>query len=562
MTEHLPVDLFHWLVSLGPIIVLLILLVRYEWSAHTAAVIAMFLAAVIGVVLFRTPALALAVSAAKGVWDAVFVLYVVWPALLLYLVTQRAGALYAIRKGIQQFSTNDLFLVLAFGWVFVSFLQGITGFGAPIAIVAPLLLALGVKPVYAVAIPLIGHAWNNNFGTLAVAWFATDTVTPLEAPVETAVHTALLHAVPIVLAGFAIAWLYGRTKAIRHALPMIVVIAAVQSVTLVLVAIYSPFIAGFLAAAVATFVLYPLSRWDRYDRQHEPFDRPAMTEDMSRSVATDGGEPAEHEEEEPEPLMGLFEAVLPYLVLLVVAVVVAFPSVDEVLSQFEVGFPFPAVETGYLEHAAEDPYSPFAILTHPGTIILLGAVFGWLLYRRGGYYEDWREVMETSPQIDEEPSMLHSLLKNGVPASLAIVLLVVMATIMLGSGQIRVLALGIAAVVTGTTYLFLSNGIGVLGSFITGSNTASNILFAPLQNETAAALDLPQWTVLGSQMTGGAFGNAISPSNVVLGTGTVGIVGQEGEVLRKTLPWVVLVAVVVGFMTVLISGFVFMGGAS
>ncbi len=158
--------------------------------------------------------------------------------------------------------------------------------------------------------------------------------------------------------------------------------------------------------------------------------------------------------------------------------------------------------------------------------------------------------------------MSHSLLKNGVPASLAIVILVVMATVMVDSGQIRVLALGIAAVVSGTMYLFLSNGIGVLGSFITGSNTASNILFAPLQNETAAALDLPQWSVLGAQMTGGAFGNAISPSNVVLGTGTVGIVGDEGKVLRKTLPWVVLVALIVGVFTVLISGFVFMGGGA
>lgn len=91
-----------------------------------------------------------------------------WPALLLYRVGDRAGAFVALREGIERFSRNELFLVLAFGWVFASFLQGIAGFGVPIAVVTPLLLALGVRPIYAVLIPLIGHAWANMFGTLAV----------------------------------------------------------------------------------------------------------------------------------------------------------------------------------------------------------------------------------------------------------------------------------------------------------------------------------------------------------------------------------------------------------
>lgn len=104
----------------------------------------------------------------------------VWPALLLYQVTKHAGAFEAIRLGIQEHSRNRLFLVLAFGWVFASFLQGIAGFGAPIAIVAPLLIGLGVRPIMAVVIPLIGHAWANMFGTLAVSWHATRLVVDLQ----------------------------------------------------------------------------------------------------------------------------------------------------------------------------------------------------------------------------------------------------------------------------------------------------------------------------------------------------------------------------------------------
>lgn len=559
MAEALPVDLFHWIIASIPILILLVLLIRYRWSAHTAAVMGMFGASVIALTIFQAPLFAYAVAVGKGVWDAIFVLYVVWPALLMYLITERAGALYALRVEIQQFSTNDLFLVLAFGWVFVSFLQGITGFGAPIAIVAPLLLALGVRPIYAVAIPLIGHAWNNNFGTLAVGWFAANSVAPFEAPVETALQTAIIHIAPILAGGIAIAWLYGRWNAVRHGMPMILVVGAAQWVGLMLVAVYSPFLSGFLAGAVALIVLYPLSRWQRYDQQHDPFDRPAMQEAMSQEVATDGGEPTEAEEE-PEPVMGLVEAFIPYGVLLAIALVVALPPVEGFLGQFEIGFPFPAIETGYLEQEAADPYEPFAVLTHPGSIILVGVVFGYALFRSRGYYDEWRNVMETSEHVKEEGSILDGMKENGVPASLSIILLIIMAIVMVETGQITVLALGIAAVLPGTAYLFVSNGIGILGAFITGSNTASNIMFSPLQDETAAELDLPQWTVLGSQMTGGAVGNAISPSNIVLGTGTVGIPGEEGDVLRITLPWVALVFVLVGVLTVLVSGFVFLGG--
>ena len=561
MSEALPVDVFHWIVASVPILILLVLLVRYRWSAHTAAVMGMFGASAIALTIFQAPPFAYAVAVGKGVWDAVFVLYVVWPAILMYLITERAGALYTLRVRIEQFSSNDLFLVLAFGWLFASFLQGVVGFGAPIAIVAPLLLALGVRPIYAVAIPLIGHAWNNNFGTLAVGWFAADSVAPFEAPVETALQTAIIHVAPIIAGGIAIAWLYGRWNGVRHGLPMIVVVGAVQWVGLMAVAIYSPFLSGFLAASAALVVLYPLSRWERYDQQHDPFERPAMEESMSRDVATDGGESTEdEEEEEPDPVMGLFEAFLPYGVLLVIALVVALPPVEDFLAQFEVGFSFPAIETGYLEQEAESPYEPFAVLTHPGSIILLGVVFGYALFKRRGYYDEWRSVMETSPHVEEEGSIFDGLKENGVPASLSIILLIIMAIVMVETGQITVLALGIAAILPPTAYLFASNAIGVLGAFITGSNTASNIMFSPLQDETAGELDLPQWTVLGSQMTGGAVGNAISPSNIVLGTGTVGIPGREGDVLRITLPWVVLVILLVGALTVLVSGFVFLGG--
>lgn len=563
---QLPIDLSHWVIALLPILALLVLLVIFRLPADTAAAFAMFTAVVIALTVFRTPLLALSVAAAKGVWDAIGVLYVVWAAVLLYLITDRAGAMYTLRTRIQHYTDNDLFLVLAFGWVFVGFLQGITGFGTPIAIVAPLMLALGVRARYAVAIPLIGHAWANNFGTLAVAWFGARSVVDMQAPIATAVQAALLHAIPIFGAGFAIAWLYGRTKALRHAWPMVVVVGSIQSIALVVLVNYSRFISAFLASTLGMLSLYLLARWGRYATQHEPFERPAMVESMGGAAATDGGRPVADggtaAADEPEPVMGFGESLIPYAVLVAVALLAAIPAVSSFLGQFTFGFSFPAVSTGFLQHAAERPYSPLAVLSHPGTIILVGVLIAGFVYRSRGYYGRWRTVMEESPHVEEKPTIRRGAIQNGVPASLAIILLVMMARIMLDTGQIVVLARGIAIVVPPQIYLFIANSIGVLGAFITGSNTASNILFAPLQSETAASLGLSQPTVLAAQMTGGAFGNAISPSNVVLGTGTAGILGEEGDVLRITLPWVFIMFVLVGIATLLINGLVVVGGGA
>src|SRR5262245_50344954 len=148
-TGQLPVDFLHWILAAASIIALLIFLVPLRWRAPEAGPASMFVAAVVALIAFRMPLQTLAVAGAKGVWDAIFILFVIWPALLLYQVTKQAGAYDALRIGIARFSRNELFIILAFSWVFASFLQGIAGFGGPIVVVVPLLLAMGVKPVYA-----------------------------------------------------------------------------------------------------------------------------------------------------------------------------------------------------------------------------------------------------------------------------------------------------------------------------------------------------------------------------------------------------------------------------
>jgi len=144
---QLPVDILHWTLSVVPVIVLAFLLIQLRWTAQQAGALGIFVAAAIALLVFRTPLETLAVAGGKGVWDAIFILLVIWPALLLYQIMDKSGGYEAMRQGITRMSRNELFIVVALGWVFASFLQGIDGFGNPIAIVAPLLVAFGLKPI-------------------------------------------------------------------------------------------------------------------------------------------------------------------------------------------------------------------------------------------------------------------------------------------------------------------------------------------------------------------------------------------------------------------------------
>lgn len=539
MDDTLPVNLVTWLLALVPIVLLLVLLAVARWKAPEAGPVGMFAAAVIALLTFQTPWETLAVAAGKGIWDAVFILFVIWPALLLYRVGRAAGAFEALRRGLSAYSRNHVFLVLAFGWVFASFMQGIAGFGAPIAIVAPLLLALGVRPVYAVAIPLIGHAWANMFGTLAVGWIATLQVIDLEDELETAVVTGVLLWVPSVAAGLMIAWMAGRGAGLRMAWPLVVIIGAIHGGIQIGIMFWEPLLSTFLAASVALVALYPLSRWDRYSRFASEVKRaPAMEENAAQKE--------EQDEQDAGPTMGLGMALMPYGVLTVVAVLtLAIEPIQEFLEQVAIGPPFPEVETGYdLVFEAEEQFSPITPLTHPGTPLLIAAVVTYLVYRSRGYLAAQEKRRGSQP-------IWSSLAEDATPASVAILAFLVLAAIMEHSGQITVLARGIDEVSPPVLYAFAASFIGLLGAFMTSSNTSSNVLFAPLQQGVAESAGLSEAAIIGAQSTGGALGNAIAPANIVLGTGTAGIVGREGEVLRKTLPWTIVTTAIVGLLTLL-----------
>lgn len=533
---QLPVTLTSVSAAMLPILVLLFLLMARGWSTSNAAPLALGVAVVVATTLFRTPVQTIFVAAGKGIWDAIFVLYIVWPALILYQVAHGAGAFKAIQRGVLALIPDRLLVVLVFAWVLTSFIQSIAGFGTPLAVVAPILLGLGVKPLYAVLLPLIGGAWANSFGSLGAPWLALQSVVDVPDPTHTLQLAALLVWIGNLTGGLMIAWLYGGTWALRRGLPAIIVISLLNGGLLWLLLPVVPPIAMLIACSAGLAAALLLSRWGFYRQEDrdEP-DRIFMPE-AGLSQRPAGAAP------DDPGAMSLTVAFAPYLFLGILAVMVlTVMPLRGLLEQVSVGLPFAATRTGYgIAEPAVEAYAAFTPLTHPGTFLLAAALFGWHLFRRR--------------QSDARPSTLAGLLmraaRDALPVTISVSALLVMSAVMSHSGEITVLALGLSAVAGSTLYLASANFVGMLGSLTTSSNTASNVLFAPLQATGAEAEGVPVTLALAAQAAGAAVGNAISPADALLGATTVKEPGLVGAVLQRAVPWALATCLLIALATV------------
>lgn len=149
-----------------PIIVVLTAMVWRRWSGTKAGLAGALAAVAVGATLFGATPSVLAVAGWKAVILSFDVLYIVWAALLLYNIAEEAGAIRSIGVGVANLTEDHIMQLLILGFAFSSFLQGVAGFGVPVAVVAPVLVGLGFPPMQAAVVPLVGHAWSVTMGTL------------------------------------------------------------------------------------------------------------------------------------------------------------------------------------------------------------------------------------------------------------------------------------------------------------------------------------------------------------------------------------------------------------
>ena len=306
-----------WCVSFLPILLLIMLLAVFRVSTARAAGVTLLLTVLSALVVYKADIQLVLFESLKGVWSTATILYIIFPALLLYELIAASGAIDVMNDTMRQLSPHELFRILTVGWVFVGFLQGITGFGVPVAICVPMLVALGVRPTMAVIIALLGQAWGNTFGTLAVAW---DVLVQISGITGTELHltaryTALLLWILNLAAGALICWLYDRGRGLRQGAVFVLVIALIHGGGELLVAQYNASIAAFIPATVAMAAILPLSRLPMYRRAYACEGSPMM---VRRTSATGA--------EKSRGAVWLYFA--PYMVLILVTVVLlVIPSV-------------------------------------------------------------------------------------------------------------------------------------------------------------------------------------------------------------------------------------------
>jgi lactate permease len=183
-------------------------------------------------------------------------------------------------------------------------------------------------------------------------------------------------------------------------------------------------------------------------------------------------------------------------------------------------------------------FRPFA---HPGTLILGVCCMsvGFSAFRK-------RETLAVARRAAR--ATWHS----AAAATIGVVSMVGLSTLMEHCGMSYLLAQGLSSLL-GAFYPIVSPWVGILGAFATGSNNNSNVLFGPLQKNAAMLLRINPPLLVAAQTAGGSLGSMLAPVKIILGCGTVGLVGQEGRVLRKTVPYGLAVGLALGLLAFFLS---------
>jgi len=477
----------------APLAAVLGLMLGLRWRAAHAGLAGLGVAAVLAVTIFGFgvetptpgPTAALGGVLAEALFAAGAILWIIFPALALYELQNRSGALQTLRSAVAQVSDERRVQVILVAFFFGLFMEGVAGFGTPIALTAPLLVGLGIAPVRAVVLALVGHAAGVSFGALGTPVLAQAALLPFAAE-AIARETALLSlGTGWLLLGFLIWASGGRRPA------------------------WSDWLNGALAAACFFIPYLALAFWTGPEL---PTVGGAMIGGTIFAAIIRRGRSGRA----PVRRQDVARAALPYaMIVIIVLLTRLIPPVQNALQSVE------------LEWSLMETFGGrFQPLYHPGGVLALGLVLGGLAQGRG--------------LADLAQAAVAALHRLG-PVAVALVAMLALSRLMVHAGMIE--ALATAATGAAAIWPLAAPFVGVLGSFVTGSATASNILLTPFQSSTAAALDLPPVRMAAAQGFGAGIGNIVCPHNVIAGSATVGIQGKEGDILRATiLPCIIYAA--------------------
>jgi lactate permease len=517
METFMELTVLNWILALSPVLTVLIMMVGLGQSGNRAGIAACVVAIAVGMLRFGAGFTLIGVAMGKSVFLALDVLFIVWMALFFYNVTSEAGTIQLIGKSLPRLTSDRALQSLLISWIFVSLLQGVGGFGVPVAVVAPLLVGLGYTAMQSVIMASLGHGWAVTFGSLGTSFAALMAVTGL--PENVLAHdAAVMLGLAGVVSGALVAYVATGWRGMVRSIPALLIIGTVMGVTQWLITTNGMWALGSTSAALAGGVVGVLLAFSPlYHRE------PQVVVEVDENT----------------PSRSLPLAIAAYAILLILAFSINLvPALETLFGLVNLKIQFPAVTTAFGVSTPPQDGKAISLFGHPGAILFYAGMLSYLLYQRAGYYKEG--AIKTIWQ---------SVSKSAVKSTISILALVAMAAIMGHTGMTQIIARGISETFSAKVYPLVVPFIGMLGAFMTGSNTNSNVVFGALQQETAALLGLSVPIILAGQTAGASVGSVIAPAKVIVGCSTVGLSGEEGPVIRQMLLLGIIPVILIALMT-------------
>jgi lactate permease len=511
VADSLPLS---FLVAALPIVVMLVVLGVLRRPAWQAALAGLFVAALIAVGVWQFP-LPLAIAAiANGVTFALWPIgWIVLNALLLYNVAVKSGSFEAFRSWIVERLPNDRRVVMVLiGFPFGALLEGIAGFGTPVAITSSLLIMLGFAPIDALVCTLMFNTAPVAFSALGVPITTLAAVTHLPAVVLAQMVGRQLPVIALLLP-FYVTAVYAGMRGARAVWPLLLVAGGVFAVMQFATSNFISFpltdVVSSLSAIIAILVL--LRRW-----QPQPDARFAL---QSRPLTTD------------LPPVSTWCAWAPWLV--VTATVIIWTA--SMVSRFgEMPIAWPGLHNAVsitlyrgMPYAAVWDFQPLST----GSAILVATIITAVLLRLSV-----RRILECATKTWLEARV----------AVFTIVTTVGLAFLMNYSGLSYTLGLGVSSL--GLLFVFFSPFLGWLAVVTAGSDAAGNALFGNLQAISANQLGLNPVLFAATNSSGGVLAKMASLPNIAAGASVTEMRSQEGHIFARTFPHSIVLTVILGVL--------------
>jgi len=518
------------LVAVIPIVCMLVTLGALRWKAHIAGAVSWALAFVVAILAFKMPVTMAVSSSFQGFVYGLFpIVWILLMAIWMYQVTVISGRFEDLRNTFFLISDDPRVLGLLIAFCFGGLLEALAGFGAPVAIAAAMLVAVGFSPIRAALIALLANTVPVAFGAVGLPVIQAAAVGGFENVLSISPTTGRLTAILCLVVPFLLLAVMDGKKGVKECWPFGLVVGVTFGIVKWIVSATPLFnLTELIAAVVSVAVAIAFTRVWKPKGDAEIVARIGRPVDPELETATTKTEAAD-----TSNLTGskIFMALVPYLLVIVVFGVAAIDAVKNFLKLGDVKFAWPGLSEmmDTAGKASSHQNYTFQWASTPGILLALVAILTALIYKvsmKDAFKELWVNVVK----------MKFAMLTIGAVVALAYV--------MGDSGQ--TFALGKFISGAGVIYPFLAPVLGWIGTYVTGSDTSANILFSGLQSSVGQEIgggtatltvESMRQLLVGSNAAGGVVGKMISPQSLAIASSAIGLAGSESAILRRIIAW-------------------------